>query len=388
VSSQISLGTESFTSTPGTNNGSVNAFNDPLTQGVASSPNNYFPSGVSIPATFQSNVGDPNTINPRGVNGLAYYNDIGGSFLYLTTASDSMDIIPTNSITAVSWYQRDLSSGTITVRIYGTGTSPIDTHTISGFDNFVGVEASAGERITRVNVSNNSTTSTFGFDYVSMFSGIFLYDNKGDFDTAASGLNCLGTEDFENSTISSPSALAFDDSLTQSAANGPYPSGLALPVTIQSNNSGGHTGTSPRGKWGLAQAEAGFAGLSSAGILANYAVDGLDLIMLTQTIQAVSFNTIGYAADTVEVFFYDINGTYLGKGSRDSNIEGSGFVGFIAEEGEFIGRVHILSQNDLQQGIDNLRVYVPEPATLILTVAGLPVLLKFRRRRGSLQREA
>jgi hypothetical protein len=387
VSALTSLGTDSFTSTPGTMDGSLPGFNDPLTQGVATTPN-HFPSGVSIPATFQSNVGDHDTLNPRGVDGLRYYNDIGGTWLYIGTDIDSMDIIPLVDTHALSWLHRSFgSSQDVTVRVYGQGVTPISVLTVSspsgGGDKFVGIEMSAGETITRINVDNNGTGgyATLGLDYVSMYqrAGVFVHDNKTDFDNAVSGLNNLGVEDFENSALTSPEALAFNDSLTQGVANHPYPNGLTLPVTIQSNNSGSPSVLSRRVEWGLAQAETGFAGLWSAGILANYAVDGLDIIMLGDNVEAVSFNTIGYAADTVDIFFYDISGAFLGQAERGSDITGNNFVGFIAEDGDYIGRINIMSQNSLQQGIDNLRIYTPEPATMtMLALGGLAVL---RRRR-------
>ena len=313
-----SLGTENFDGTAGsTMDGSLKSITDPLTQGVS---NTNFANGVSIPATFQSNVGDPDTINPRGATGMAHYNDIGGSWLYIGNIGDSMDIIPLESTTAICWTQRNfVTSATMTVRIYGQGDTLTATHTFAAVpqnnppymtDAFLGIETTRGEKISRVNVILDAA-DRFGIDTVSMYARANKYiENQIAFGVAVAGLNCLGTEDFEASDLTGPSALAFNDSLVQGVANGPFPTGATLPVKYQSNDSDNPDIISPRGTWGLALAEAGFAGLVSDGLLANYATDGLDLIMEgSDEISAVSFNPIGYTEDEyVNVYFYDTAG--------------------------------------------------------------------------------
>lgn len=355
---------------------------------------------MNAPLTVQSNtLADPITPSPLGTAGMtlvtAGFSALGSGptpsdCVYSGTGEDSVDIIPDVEITAIgmrvlSWpFQLD-----VTVRVYGSGNAFLGGTVVNGNldgSTYVGILGNAGEVITRVNLQDGfGGTSSQGVDNISMFRwDTFYINDQTGFDTGVSNLTCLGTEDFEASTLVGPTAMAFDDALSQGVPNGPFPGGLGLPVRIQSSTSGDPAVTAPRGAIGLALAEAGFAGLASDGLLANYAVDGLDLIMLDPTILAVSFNTIGYSSDSVEVSVYGVSGSLLGQIVVDSDIDGSNFMGYFSESGEYIARIHLSSLNGLQQGIDNLRIYspIPEPAMLlIMSSAGLPALLRRRKSR-------
>ncbi len=75
---------------------------------------------------------------------------------------------------------------------------------------------------------------------------IFFANDAAGFVAAqtASGNTTLGTETFEQSTVAPGTFAVFDDPLTQGVPNGPFPTGLTVPMTIQSNVLGG-AATSP-----------------------------------------------------------------------------------------------------------------------------------------------
>jgi formylglycine-generating enzyme required for sulfatase activity len=161
----IPLGVETFEEN-NSPSGNV-AINDSLTAGVA---NGVFTSGLDHPITLQSNMsgGNPASPNPRGTSGLRLWNAGSGGAasdyvtagnVDATTRVDSLDIIlnPADRIRAVSFNPiRTNVAFPVEVRVYDTDNNLLEEMTSVAADpagtNFVGIVATAGELIGRINI--------------------------------------------------------------------------------------------------------------------------------------------------------------------------------------------------------------------------------------------
>lgn len=209
--------------------------------------------------------------------------------------------------------------------------------------------------------------------------------NQASFQAAATAggkvQDCV--EDFENTT---PGyfVVGFNDPLTQSVPNGPYPTGLRCPLTVQSNLMGnGGASPQPRGGNGLAAVEqgAGF-GETSDIVVANYFVDGYDLIINDPAILAVGFNTLAvFGPGSVRIQIYDTSNLLVGTFNSAANAGGSNYFGYIHSAG--IGRVNIFDTSLTNaEGADNIELWSQIPAPGSAALLGLGGLVAGRRRRA------
>lgn len=238
--------------------------------------------------------------------------------------------------------------------------------------------------------------------------GVMAYTDLGMFNGAVGGLNFLGSEDFESSTLAPNSATSLDDSLAPGAPNGPFPLGTNpdTGMTVQSNTltqAGGTPVTpSPRGVGGLSTASAGFFGTPDDQISASFAGDSLDLIFAppgAEPILGVGFTplffdlvTFGLLGDLTIRAYDSFNNLLLTTGIFGGDyINEDSFFGIVADGGDNIGRINIAA-NDFTiatAGVDDVFVYsaqptgppgVPAPATLALVLIGLLGLVARRQR--------
>jgi hypothetical protein len=222
---------------------------------------------------------------------------------------------------------------------------------------------------------------------------IFFSNNAAGFAAAMAGNSSLGVEDFEGSTLLA-GVQAMNDPLVQGVANSLYPTGLAKPVTVQSNIFGTAAVTpSPRGLQGLAALAAGSAGATSDVIVANTFTDSLDLIFsAADQIRGVGFNTLNFQfTENVLVQVFNTSNALLGSTTIAANPAGDNHLGIEATGADVIGRVNIFSIAEGNEGADNIELFsastvtrVAEPASLALIVSGLmgrQLSLRRRRRR-------
>ena len=193
-----------------------------------------------------------------------------------------------------------------------------------------------------------SATQEFDFQGFRVASSIgagvvrFFTNDPTGFAAATTGAIPLGVETFEENN--SPSGnVPINDPLTPGVANGVFPSGLAHPITLQSNMSGGNpVSPNPRGTSGLRLWNAGSGGATSdyvtaGNVDATTRVDSLDIILNpADRIRAVSFNPIRpNVAFPVEVRVYDTDNNLLEEmTSVAADPAGTNFVGIVTTAGD------------------------------------------------------
>ena len=171
-----SLGIEDFegsTQAPG----NIVALNDPLTQGV---PNGPYPAGLTAPLTVQSNqlAGSAVTTSPRGVEGLtALSSGFVGAVSDVMLANffvDSLDLIfaTPDQVSGVGFNTLSfaLASGLV-VQVYNTSNTLLASAFTSGDPggtNFLGIQATGGDVIGRINIFSIDTRAE-GADNVQIF---------------------------------------------------------------------------------------------------------------------------------------------------------------------------------------------------------------------------
>jgi hypothetical protein len=174
------LGTETFEDNTWIGTGG-NSFNDSLTQGVA---NSYFSNGLSVPMTVQSNLNlfDSSSPAPKGTNGLFLHNLSSGgsinSYVFANTSSNTLDLIfsPTTQITGVIFNSLMFSASgdvTVTTSVYDTNgdlLGSVDSLSNTAGTNQLGIVATAGDRIGRINLS--SINGWESADNISLYSAV------------------------------------------------------------------------------------------------------------------------------------------------------------------------------------------------------------------------
>ncbi len=224
-----------------------------------------------------------------------------------------------------------------------------------------------------VAVAGFAATSAMGQDYY----------NQAAFEAAAAGGGNahISTEDFENSTPGYV-IVGFGDPLTYGTPNYPFDSGLNTRLTVQSNTLGNGKTVSPHGANGLAAIEkgAGF-GESSDIVVANYFVDGFDILTMDANITAVGFNTLDvFGANSVGVMIFDTSNNLLGSFNSGADAGGSSFFGFVS--GTPIGRINVFDAAGGAEGADNIQIWSRVPAPGSAAILGLGGVIAGRRRRA------
>ena len=206
-------------------------------------------------------------------------------------------------------------------------------------------------------------TTVFGQD-------IFFFDAKSDFDqfNRDHGKVQKGVvEDFENNTLPDNDVTTFPSPLIGGIPNGPFPDGLRnLNLLIGTND-----GTD------LVLLTDGFAGAQTDVVGANYFVASLDLVFDSPDKTGVGFDVVDLInGGMADISIYDTDDNLIASIAWPSPFTPQ-FFGVWSSTA--IGRINIAAQNDGGELLDNIQMWVPEPASLsLLLLGGLAVL---RRRR-------
>ncbi len=172
MAGNLFLGTEDFEGSTLRPN-SVVAIDDPLTQGVASSPaGTSYPAGLNLPMTVQSNRGGGLAAASVGFGGAASDVIVANIFI------DSLDWIFSSSdnIAGVGFNPLDFSSGgTIDVRVFNTSNVLLGIDSIAADatgTNFLGIQATSGDFIGRINFFSPGPE---GGDNAQLFSAVPVF---------------------------------------------------------------------------------------------------------------------------------------------------------------------------------------------------------------------
>ncbi|MCH8275217.1 MAG: PEP-CTERM sorting domain-containing protein [Armatimonadetes bacterium] len=203
----------------------------------------------------------------------------------------------------------------------------------------------------------------------------FRADNKNH------GKFLKGIEDFEESILEPDRGVPHDDPLDSTTTQFPYPNGILMEnIRIQSRKADG----TPRGARGLAAVSAPAFGVTSDVVLANQAVDSLDLIFLDELKSGIGFDVLDVFGNQtgVDVSVYDLGDNFLGSMVYPGDAAGSNFAGVWSTRA--IGRINLFSTGGGAQGADNVEMWVvPEPTSMIaLLGGGLMLLARWRRRKA------
>lgn len=210
------------------------------------------------------------------------------------------------------------------------------------------------------------------------------YYDQGSFQAAAAaaGNAFTGFEDFEDTT---PGyfAIGIPEPLTQGVPNYPYPNGLRAPISCYSNlmGDGGDTMQGRGGAGPLAAFEGGNGYSATDSVIANYFVDGLDVVMLNSDVNAIGFNPMVYSgSDTLLIKIFGLSNNLLGTFKSGANNNETDYFGFVANEA--IGRVNLYGVNNNAEGADNIELWTRVPAPSSMALLGLSGLIAGRRRRA------
>lgn len=212
--------------------------------------------------------------------------------------------------------------------------------------------------------------------------GVMFFENdEAGFNTAVASYIYLGTEDFEESTLSDGESLSFAGPLSQTSTTPPYDNGIDQPIVVDVNGAGelaafknDHT-------------------VDSTVVFANTASSTLDWSFATSDeIIAVGLNPVTFSGNntmhlsTISVF--DTSGQSLGSRTVDSDDSGSTYLGILATGSSRIGRLNFEGKTSTgstrSEGADNAALYswpVPEPSAWLLAILGGVSLCRVLRRR-------
>jgi hypothetical protein len=198
------------------------------------------------------------------------------------------------------------------------------------------------------------------------------YITQADFETGAAGAGYTlsGVETFEENTAGGLVPVA--EPLAYKTPNGAeWPTGLDERMAVQANTLGADPfEPSPHGGADgmfIIPGGSGF-GESSDIVLGNYFPESVDLMFAEYGgYFAVGFNTVQIFGDSsVDLRVYGLDNTLLGQAGSLAHINGSYFVGVVSDTP--IGRLNIY--NNGAEGADNIQLWTPEPASLLLVLLG------------------
>ncbi|MCH7840370.1 MAG: PEP-CTERM sorting domain-containing protein [Planctomycetes bacterium] len=212
---------------------------------------------------------------------------------------------------------------------------------------------------------------------------IIFFTDKDDFEqfNLDEGKFLKGVEDFEESTLDPNSIELLDDPLAPGVPNGPFPNGLegVDNMIVQSNMLGMNAPEpNPRGVDGLVTLSAGMFAANSDVVGPNTFADSLDLIFdPDDNHTGVGFDVMEIlTGNDVRIAIFDKANKLLAKIDWDAEFEKT-FFGVWSKV--TIGRINIAAFEDGGEIVDNVQLWIPEPASLsLLLVGGLAVI---RRRR-------
>jgi hypothetical protein len=203
---------------------------------------------------------------------------------------------------------------------------------------------------------------------------MFFENNQAGFNTAVADYTYLGTEDFEESTLSDGASVSFAGPLSQTSTTPPYDDGIELPIVVSVNGAGD-----------LAAFKNDQTVVSTV-VLANTGSATLDWNFQTSDhIVAVGLNPVTFSGSGVThlstIRVYDTSDQLLDMRTMDSDDAGSTYLGILATGSSRIGRINFqgLSStgSNRSEGGDNAALYswpVPEPSTWLLAAIGLAAL--------------
>lgn len=211
---------------------------------------------------------------------------------------------------------------------------------------------------------------------------VIFFDVKDEFEqfNRDEGKFLKGFEDFEESTLGPGDVAAFDDPLAPGVPNGPFPNGLegVDNMIMQSNLFGMNAPEpNPRGVGGMVTLSVGFAGANSDVVGANTFVDSLDLIFNPDDNHTgVGFDVFDLAGgNDVHIAIFDKANREIAKIDWGGGFEKT-FFGVWSKE--TIGRINIAAFNDGGELVDNVQLWIPEPASLSLLLLGGLALIRRR----------
>ena len=231
--------------------------------------------------------------------------------------------------------------------------------------------------------------------------GVIFFDNSLQFNLATAGMNAMSTEGWENGA-NTPGLISFDDPIQPGVANGPFVSGSAAGIRVQSNTLGAAaTTTSPTGAFGLVYGIAGSLGVSgnaqpSKQVSSNFPGNSFDIILTPvngNTPLAIDLTPTFYRvagasnSATLTITVYNTNNTLLGSITVDNVVDAleTAYLGIAATGADSLGRINIWANVNDVTGADSLRVFgtntsTPEPSTILMSAAGLAGLFLLKRR--------
>ena len=172
-----------------------------------------------------------------------------------------------------------------------------------------------------------------------------------------------GIEDFEESILPPATFDILDDSLCGVGPNlpdgYPFPYGLDDDnLCVQSNFEHNPVVPDPRGVDGLVSASAGYAGVVSDVVYANFPQDSYDLIFSSYwPLHAVGFNPLAVAGGAaVDLRIYDADNDLLAVADAPADPTAAGFFGIWCPDD--IGRINVHDPTGGREGADNIQLYV------------------------------
>ena len=199
--------------------------------------------------------------------------------------------------------------------------------------------------------------------------GLTWFTSQADFEAfnVCEGKVFKGIENYEESVLPPNDIDGFDDPLESGVPNlpdgFPFPDGMTgLPnLIVQSNFEHNPDEPNPHGVNGLVTVSAPLFGAVSDVVVANSAVDSLDLIF-TDEKSGVGFNTLIFAPQaSVEVRVYSTTNVFLGVMTTLADPAGTNFIGVWSEEP--IGRINIFHPGNAGEGADNIQAWEAGPAS-------------------------